>query len=246
MATIYTCIMSFMCLLNRMRYNISFSWIQRDMRATLLTWVPKINPQGEATSDSNNISSNPHPHFPSHLLCPPCTSSLLCLDEVLFLQCQYKDDFHSPSLSIPGHCPEICAHSLLHLSPVGNEDGWIVKDWIQLSTLELYSCIMKLLNVCVAGKIVGVIISNNDPSSESGMLLDMTHGLRISRLLEESGSTNSTDSEVLLVRRSLAWITGIILLVSTLIGVRILYLLPITKQKYITRTNIFHAGNYLP
>jgi hypothetical protein len=39
------------------------------------------------------------------------------------------------------------------------------------------------------------------------------------RWLEEVNSLNTTIAEVALVRRTLAWITGIILLVSTLMGV---------------------------
>lgn len=53
-------------------------------------------------------------------------------------------------------------------------------------------------------------------------MVEVTSTARISRWLEEASTStdNSTiASEVLLVRRSLAWITGIILLISTLLGV---------------------------
>jgi hypothetical protein len=65
---------------------------------------------------------------------------------------------------------------------------------------------------------VGVLVYNKEESA----MVEVTTSARISRWLEEAGTStdNSTiASEVLLVRRSLVWITGIILLISTLIGV---------------------------
>lgn len=41
------------------------------------------------------------------------------------------------------------------------------------------------------------------------------------RWLAETKAINATIAEVVLVRRTLAWVTGIILLISTLIGVSI-------------------------
>lgn len=41
------------------------------------------------------------------------------------------------------------------------------------------------------------------------------------RWLEEVQALNTTGLEVVLVRRTLAWVTGIILLVSTLMGVSV-------------------------
>ena len=79
--------------------------------------------------------------------------------------------------------------------------------------------VLYIIFVCLLGKLVGVVVLNNESSPESGMLLDVTSTARFSRLLEEE-SSSTTESEVLLVRRSLAWITGVILLLSTLIGVR--------------------------
>ncbi|THU72417.1 hypothetical protein C4D60_Mb04t11910 [Musa balbisiana] len=87
-----------------------------------------------------------------------------------------------------------------------------------------------MLQVSYRGKIVGVVILTNEPSSESGMLVDVTSTAQISRLLEEESSATSSDSEVLLVRRSLAWITGVILLISTLIGVYLLLNMPLTRD----------------
>ncbi|KAG6513360.1 hypothetical protein ZIOFF_023684 [Zingiber officinale] len=126
---------------------------------------------------------------------------------------------------------EIMMGHFTGIEALREEYGWgkITQQGVELLHLTLLK-LFDMLQVCYEGKIVGVIISNNGPSSESGMLLDMTHGLRIPRLLEEAGSTNSVDSAVLLVRRSLAWITGIILLVSTLIGVYLLLNMPLVRD----------------
>ncbi|XP_009418615.2 uncharacterized protein LOC103998762 isoform X1 [Musa acuminata AAA Group] len=86
-----------------------------------------------------------------------------------------------------------------------------------------------MLQVSYKGKLVGVVVLNNESSPESGMLLDVTSTARFSRLLEEE-SSSTTESEVLLVRRSLAWITGVILLLSTLIGVYLLLNMPLTRD----------------
>lgn len=69
---------------------------------------------------------------------------------------------------------------------------------------------------------MGVILSNETPSQESETALNVMFTSQPSaRWLEEAtGLPNSTVvAEVLLVRRTLAWFTGIILLVATIMGV---------------------------
>lgn len=72
----------------------------------------------------------------------------------------------------------------------------------------------------VAGEVVGVILLSEQTSA---MIMEpMLHvklSPRASRWLNELPSANTTYAEVVLVRRTLAWITGIILLLSALIGV---------------------------
>ncbi|XP_073012743.1 uncharacterized protein [Typha latifolia] len=82
------------------------------------------------------------------------------------------------------------------------------------------------------GKIVGVVISKKEPTPHSGGMIDVTFPTRVSRFLEEGTQAGFPihTLEVLLVRRSLAWITGIILLVSTLIGVFLLVNMPLTRD----------------
>ena len=72
----------------------------------------------------------------------------------------------------------------------------------------------------LAGKIVGVVMSKRELSARSAPVLNVMLSARESWCLVEVNPVNATIVEVVLVRRSLAWITGIILLVSTLIGVR--------------------------
>lgn len=75
------------------------------------------------------------------------------------------------------------------------------------------------------GKIVGVIFFSESPNSESEPILDVKiHSRPSPRWLEEKkgGPKSLIIAEVLLVRRTLAWLTGIILLVSTLLGVSFL------------------------
>jgi len=100
----------------------------------------------------------------------------------------------------------------------------------------LFTSISKIfdsLQSMYKGKIVGVILSNGTPSQESETVLNVMFTSHTSaRWLEETtGSPNSTIvAEVLLVRRTLAWFTGIILLVATIMGIYFLMNMPITRD----------------
>ncbi|XP_008670213.1 uncharacterized protein [Zea mays] len=85
------------------------------------------------------------------------------------------------------------------------------------------------LHEAYKGKIVGLVISTNEAPSSLGSIIDAPSSLHISRRLEEASKTTDIAS-VVLVRKSLAWITGIILLVSTLIGVCLLMNMPLTRD----------------
>ncbi|KAG0524008.1 hypothetical protein BDA96_07G172800 [Sorghum bicolor] len=84
------------------------------------------------------------------------------------------------------------------------------------------------LHEAYKGKIVGLVISTKEASSSLGSIIDAPSSLHISRRLEEASKTK--EASVALVRKSLAWITGIILLVSTLIGVCLLMNMPLTRD----------------
>lgn len=83
------------------------------------------------------------------------------------------------------------------------------------------------------GQIVAVILFSNAHSSQPQKVLDVTFASRpSSRWLEEvKTSSNSTvEAEVALVRITLAWFTGIVLLIATLIGVYLLVNMPLTRD----------------
>ncbi|KAL1320635.1 hypothetical protein HN51_065305 [Arachis hypogaea] len=78
------------------------------------------------------------------------------------------------------------------------------------------------------GQIVGVITTT---SEEMGKRFDAIYTPHHNvRWLEETQPLNATLPEVLLVRRTLAWVTGIILLISTLIGIHYLLNMPLTRD----------------
>ncbi|KAK3027901.1 hypothetical protein RJ639_040278 [Escallonia herrerae] len=84
------------------------------------------------------------------------------------------------------------------------------------------SKIFDSLQTAYKGRIVGVIVFNAAPAPSSGKVLNViTTSRPVARWLEETNSSSSSTAvkEVVLVRRTLAWITGIILLIATLLGV---------------------------
>ncbi|OVA01594.1 hypothetical protein BVC80_9073g25 [Macleaya cordata] len=110
-------------------------------------------------------------------------------------------------------------------------------DGVSQQGLELFLTTLRLLfdslQGAYQGQIVGVLFFNGEPYPESEAMLNVKFTSRSSsRLLEEkASSTNSTTVvEILLVRRTLAWITGIILLISTLLGIYFLLNMPLTRD----------------
>lgn len=94
---------------------------------------------------------------------------------------------------------------------------------------DYFIIFLKTYGYNLSGKIVGVVLLNEKSSLNSGRMLDVKFSARSSRWLEEVGSLDPTKMpEVRLVRRTLAWITGLILLISTLIGVRLPLLMGFT------------------
>ncbi|KAE8728062.1 hypothetical protein F3Y22_tig00004779pilonHSYRG00026 [Hibiscus syriacus] len=100
---------------------------------------------------------------------------------------------------------------------------------ILLATL---SKIVDSLQTAYEGKIVGVIVFNEASQSESKTLMNVITTSRPSpRWLEETKRpTNATLAAQVLVRRTLAWITGIVLLIATLLGVYFLLYMPLTRD----------------
>ncbi|KAK8960929.1 hypothetical protein KSP40_PGU006622 [Platanthera guangdongensis] len=100
----------------------------------------------------------------------------------------------------------------------------------------LKDTLVKLFNTLQtssSGKVVFVLVSSKDPNQNTENMLEVTQLPHSTRWLAEIGSDNETIAEikqVLLVRRTLAWITAIILLISTLIGVYFLMCMPLTRD----------------
>ena len=73
----------------------------------------------------------------------------------------------------------------------------------------------------LAGELVGIILVNDDEDvvGPSVGVERLEQTFRSGRGLEEISQFNTTIAEVILVRTTLAWVTGVILLLSALIGV---------------------------
>ncbi|XP_044484588.1 uncharacterized protein LOC123210358 [Mangifera indica] len=97
--------------------------------------------------------------------------------------------------------------------------------------LATLSKIYDLLLSSYEGQIVGVIFFNGAPSQESETVLNLMFTSQPSpRWLAESKSNATMAAEVVLVRRTLAWLTGIILLIATLLGIYFLLNMPLTRD----------------
>ncbi|KAJ6307589.1 hypothetical protein OIU76_017395 [Salix suchowensis] len=88
------------------------------------------------------------------------------------------------------------------------------------------------LQAAYKGQIAGVIFLNTSPASESETMLNVILTSRPSARWLEETKTPSTGTiiEVALVRMTLAWITGIVLVIATLLGIYYLLNMPITRD----------------
>ncbi|KAG7028765.1 hypothetical protein SDJN02_09946 [Cucurbita argyrosperma subsp. argyrosperma] len=100
----------------------------------------------------------------------------------------------------------------------------------RLFTVTL-SKIFHLLQKAYDGQIVGVILfsGSSSPKAEKGLNV-MFNPRQTPRWLVEEVKVNTTIQEVILVRTTLAWITGIILLIATLMGSCCLLRMPLTRD----------------
>lgn len=99
--------------------------------------------------------------------------------------------------------------------------------------LATVSSIIDSLQAKYNGQIVAVLLLSNADSSPPQKVLDVTFASRPSpRWLEEvkSSSNSTVEAEVSLVRRTLAWFTGAVLLIATLIGIYLLVNMPLTRD----------------
>ncbi|KAI7738531.1 hypothetical protein M8C21_031616 [Ambrosia artemisiifolia] len=109
-------------------------------------------------------------------------------------------------------------------------------DVVQKGAKLLVTAISKIygsLQTKYKGKIVGIVVFANSPAEE---MLNIKLTPRASpRWLEEEKEASGDAAriliaEVLLVRRTLAWITGIIFIIATLMGVWFLMYMPLTRD----------------
>ncbi|KAJ0693985.1 hypothetical protein HanPI659440_Chr15g0603611 [Helianthus annuus] len=99
--------------------------------------------------------------------------------------------------------------------------------------VTVVSKIYDTLQTTYKGEIVGIVVFTESPAKET---LNIKLTTRASpRWLEEEKEASGDAAriliaEVLLVRRTLAWITGIILIIATLMGVWFLMYMPLTRD----------------
>jgi hypothetical protein len=88
------------------------------------------------------------------------------------------------------------------------------------------------LQTAYKGQIVGVIFCSRIAQAESGKMLNVALVSRPSPrwLAEKTEPSIAALIEVELVRRTLAWLTGIILLIATLLGIYFLVNMPLTRD----------------
>ncbi|XP_010241117.1 PREDICTED: uncharacterized protein LOC104585816 [Nelumbo nucifera] len=156
--------------------------------------------------------------------------SLLSLIHNVRWAMEMHEDFsgstHSPAELMTG-----CFTGIKALQEQYGPDG-ITQQGLELFFTTL-SKLFKSLQTSYKGQIVGVFSFGGkyDPESSSLLNVNFTSQSSSRSLKEVAGSTNSTTtSEVQLVRWSLAWITGIIFLISTLLGVHFLLNMPLTRD----------------
>ncbi|XP_027364717.1 uncharacterized protein LOC113871814 [Abrus precatorius] len=110
------------------------------------------------------------------------------------------------------------------------EDESIAQHGVELLLATLKK-IFGSLQEAYKGQIVGIIYSHSTNTQQSGRKFDVIFTPHpTARWLAETNAVNSTSPEVVFVRRTLAWVTGIILLVSTLIGICYLMNMPLTRD----------------
>ncbi|KAJ6817063.1 uncharacterized protein M6B38_413005 [Iris pallida] len=143
--------------------------------------------------------------------------SLVALRKNIKKTVEFNEDFTGNSMSTA----ELLIGQFTGIEALKEEygSGHTVQQGMELLKATLTKS-FELLQKSHGGKIVGVLLSNSKPNPELGAMIDVKISARESRWLEEAKLPNATTiAEVILVRRSLALITGIILLVSTLIGI---------------------------
>ncbi|XP_022722734.1 uncharacterized protein LOC111279928 isoform X2 [Durio zibethinus] len=122
----------------------------------------------------------------------------------------------------------------LHMSKALQEHDYTVsfdKQGMRL-LLATLSKIFDSLQTAYEGQIVGVIVFKGVPQPEPKTSMNVVITSRPSPrwLAETKSSPNTTLAAQVLVRRTLAWVTGVVLLIATLLGVYFLLNMPLTRD----------------
>ncbi|XP_039040149.1 uncharacterized protein LOC120178358 [Hibiscus syriacus] len=110
---------------------------------------------------------------------------------------------------------------------MGSFDG--IKISSLLATLaKIYDSLQK----AYGGQIVGVIVFNGVPQPESKALMNVMYTSGPSRrwLEDTKKSLNTTVAAQVLVRRTLAWVIGLVLIIATFLGVHFLVNMPLIRD----------------
>ncbi|XP_035548122.1 uncharacterized protein LOC109004054 [Juglans regia] len=177
-------------------------------------------PLADGTAVNLHMSKNADREFTASLL------SLICnFKKALELHEDLVKSAHSPAELIMG-----CFDGIKALQEHYGSEGF-ARHGVGL-LLATLSKMFDSFQEAYQGQIVGVVFFSGSSTSESGKMLNVVYTSQTSArwLVDSEGSHNMTDPRVLLVRRTLAWITGIILLISTLLGVYFLLNMPITRD----------------
>ncbi|KAK4356861.1 hypothetical protein RND71_022471 [Anisodus tanguticus] len=101
---------------------------------------------------------------------------------------------------------------------------------------KLFSIVMsKMFNSLTEaykGQIVGVIVCNETPSVAESLFNVIFTSQSSARWLDEAKALPNATAieEIILVRRTVAWITGILLIIATLLGIYFLLNMPLTRD----------------
>lgn len=157
------------------------------------------------------------------------TASLLSLIHNFRRAVELHEDL-AKSVQSPAELISGCFDGIKALQEQYGSDD-VAKNGVDL-LLATLSKIFDSLQEVYKGQIVGVIFFYGTPATESSKLLNVMFTSQPSArlLVEAEGSHVEFFPEVLLVRQTLAWLTGIILLISTLLGVYFLLNMPLTRD----------------
>ncbi|CAA7045669.1 unnamed protein product [Microthlaspi erraticum] len=119
------------------------------------------------------------------------------------------------------------------IDALAKENGQVMAKQGMSVLLATVSKLFDLLETSHKGQIVGVIVLDERANQESANLLNVESSSRsAARSMAEVEGIPSPIiiAQIILVRLTLAWLTGIILLIATLLGVYFLMYMPLTKD----------------